>query len=369
MAGAIVQTAYGFDDSGSTFTTRNISLVGVAAGNLIVGVPSCDQAGSANISVSDGTAYTSGFTKTTVSGALVFGSQPYYRPNVNSGSHTIVTTFSVAAAFPRIRFAEVSGCATVSPLDQATGQGQTSPGTGASGVTSGNTSATTNANDFNIAFSVNATETDPGTGTMTATNSYTNSGSNLIVTISSKNVAATGVQAGTWTQSVNNARTTFVLCFKQAAGGGTTINATLATLSLTKQNATINRAFSATFQQLVLSTLTATINRIFNATKQSLILTTFQALISSGTTIAAGFQALVLSAKQAQILLSVVITATSQALVLSTKKASTLLSVIINATRQQLQLQTFQATVTGSPPTPTGKRVWTILGLPIAVRF
>lgn len=219
MSGAIVQSAYGFDDSGSTFTTRNTALAGCVAANLIDGLVACDQTGAANFTVSDGTSYTSNSAKVTVSGALVFGAQTFKLPNIGSGTHTITVTMSVASSFPRMRFAEISGCATATPLDQATGQGQTSPGTGASGVTSGNTAATTNANDFCVGWSLNATETDPGTGTMTGTNSYVNSGTNLIITLGSKNIAATGVQAFTETQSVNNARATFVDVFKQAAGG------------------------------------------------------------------------------------------------------------------------------------------------------
>lgn len=193
-------------------------LAAVVAAALLNGLTACDQAGSANMTVSDGVAFTAIGTKVTVSGALVFGAQTFYQPNVSSGSHTIAVTMSVAASFPRMRFAEESGLATTTPLDQATGQGQTSPGTGASGVTSGNTAATTNANDFCVGWSLNATETDPGTGTMTATNGYSNTGTNLIITLGSKNVAATGVQAFTETQSVNNARATFVNVFKQSAG-------------------------------------------------------------------------------------------------------------------------------------------------------
>jgi len=224
MAGAVVQTGYNVDDSGGTSTTIAVTLTGVTAGNNLV--VHGGWAGTGNTAtVSDGSAFSTADAQrndTTNNQA----SQVYVRENVGSGSHVITLTVSSAAAFRRIRAYEVSGCATASSVDKSTGQNQLSPGTGANGVSSGASAATTQANDFVMGFSQNITENDPGTGTVTAGTGFSLTGTNLIMCVESKSVAATGAQTATFTQSVNNARTTHVVAFKEAAGGGgTTVKA------------------------------------------------------------------------------------------------------------------------------------------------
>lgn len=220
MAGAIVQTGYNVDDSGASATTISVTLTGVTAGSTLVAHVGCSEVGE-SISVSDGSAFTAGGSKILDSGNNQSG-QVFYRENVGAGSHTIVATFSITTSSRRLRVAEISGLATSSSLDQSTGQAQASPGTASNGVSSGNTAATTNANDFIVGFSQNTGQADPGTGTLTAGTGFTISGSNLIMAIEGKSVAATGAQAATFTQSVNNARITHVIAFKEAAGGPTT---------------------------------------------------------------------------------------------------------------------------------------------------
>ncbi|CAB4182401.1 hypothetical protein UFOVP1077_2 [uncultured Caudovirales phage] len=217
MAGATVQSAYSVDDSGGTATTASIALTSVTAGNLLASfVGWSDGAGTITCTVSDGTAYTSGASKLT-GGTDAQASQVFYLPNAGSGTHTSVATFSSTTTFRRHRIDEYSGLATASPIDQATGQQQNTPGTGADAISSGTTSTTANANCFVVGYTQNTTEIDPGTGTLTAGSGYTIFGTNKIMGVETKSVSATGAQTATFTQSVNNSHTTHVIAFKEAA--------------------------------------------------------------------------------------------------------------------------------------------------------
>lgn len=220
MAGAIVQSGFNADDSGASSTTIAVTMTGVTAGNHLVAFAGWTDPSTVTASVSDGSAFTQTAAKVNLA-ASNQSSQVFYRENVGSGSHTITATLSLTEPFRRLRVLEVSGLATASSLDQGTGAAQGAPGTGANGVSSGASSATTNATDFVLGFSQDVTENDPGTGTMTAGTGYTISGTSITMSAESKSVAATGAQTATFTQSVNNARTTHVVAFKEASSTST----------------------------------------------------------------------------------------------------------------------------------------------------
>jgi hypothetical protein len=220
VAGAIVQSGYAVDDSGASATTIAVVLAGVTAGNHLVSFVGWTDPSTVTCTVSDGSAFSTGAAKVNLA-ASNQSSQVFYRENVGAGSHTVTATLSVTEPFRRHRVDEVSGLATASSLDQGTGQAQGAPGTGANGVSSGASSATTNATDFVLGFSQDITENDPGTGTVTAGTGYTISGTNITMSLESKSVVATGAQTATFTQSVNNARSTHVVAFKEAAASDT----------------------------------------------------------------------------------------------------------------------------------------------------
>ena len=224
--GYIVQSAYVADDSSNYSATIAASLSGVTAGNAIV---ACfgfgDSTGAVNVSnVTDNSNGMSSSsigkihdTGNTQSGAL------YYRANVESGSHTITATFDTTTPYRRIRVFEIGGVATSSIEDRSTGQTQSNVGTTTDSISSGATSATTNANDFILGITQDTGNTDPGTGTMSAGTGFTLSGSNQILSAEYKNVSSTGAQAATFTDSKNSSRITYVIALKNAASGGSTI--------------------------------------------------------------------------------------------------------------------------------------------------
>lgn len=224
MTGAVVQTGYAVDDSGATSTTIAVTLTGVVAGNTLYAHVGGTDTGAVTASVSDGSAFSAGDTKRRSTGDNQSG-WTFYRENVGAGSHTITATFSGAIDFRRLRVGELSGLATSSSKDQAVGQVQASPGTGANGISSSATAATTNANDFVIGSTQDADSANPGSGTLTAGTGYTISGTNVIMGIESKSVAATGAQTATFTQSVAGSRITHVIAFKEAS---TDVTGTLA---------------------------------------------------------------------------------------------------------------------------------------------
>lgn len=216
MAGSIVQAGYNVDDSGAGSTTIAVTLTGVSAGNhLIVHVGWSSSA--ATCSVSDGTAYTAATSDLDDTNE---DDQIFYLENVGAGSHTITATFSGSESFRRIRAYEVSGLQTSSSKDQSAGQKQASPGTGTDAVSSGASSATTNANDFVMGFSQDTADSDPGAGTISAGTGYTLFGVNRILAVESKSVAATGAQTATFTISANKTQITSVIAWKESGGGG-----------------------------------------------------------------------------------------------------------------------------------------------------
>lgn len=219
MAGAVVQSGYVVDDTGTVATTIAVTLTGVAATNLLDSHIGWGDS-SLTCTCSDGTAYQVG-AGPTPDASNNENAERFYLKNAGAGSHTVTGTISSSgAAFRRIRVAELSGLDTTAPLDKGAGQAQAAPGTGANAISSGATSATTNASDFVVGTTQCTTALDPGSGTLTAGAGYTISGTNVIMGLETLNVAATGAQTAQFTQSVANGRITHVVAYKQAAGGG-----------------------------------------------------------------------------------------------------------------------------------------------------
>ena len=245
--GYIVQSAYVADDSSNYSATIAASLSGVTAGNAIV---ACfgfgDSTGAVNVSnVTDNSNGMSSSsigkihdTGNTQSGAL------YYRANVESGSHTITATFDTTTPYRRIRVFEIGGVATSSIEDRSTGQTQSNVGTTTDSISSGATSATTNANDFILGITQDTGNADPGTGTMSAGTGFTLSGSNQILSAEYKNVSSTGAQAATFTDSKNSSRITYVIALKNAASGGSTIALTGSQVAAQAGTVTASQAVS-----------------------------------------------------------------------------------------------------------------------------
>lgn len=216
MAGSIVQNIV-VDNADTTSTTVAATINGVAAGNtLVVQVGWDDPPGTTTCTVSDGTAHTSLVAKQREATNNQAG-QLFYRFNVAANNYTVTATFSTTSDSRRIQVLEISGVTTTDPKDQATGQPQTTPGTTADAVSSGATSATTNAKTFVVGLSQDVSQLAPGTGTVTAGTGFTINGSGIILPAESKSVTVTGAQTATLTQSVNNSRITFVAALIEAA--------------------------------------------------------------------------------------------------------------------------------------------------------
>ena len=216
MAGKLVQyTAY---NSAVGVSSSAITISGVTAGSTLVVHIGWDNGGGATISsVSDGTAYTVG-DATRVDSTNTEAGAVYFLQNASAGSHTITATMSTTSSVIYLRAYEIGGVVTTGGVNQATGQVQNStsglPGTGANGVSSSATAATTAANCFVIGFSQNNSEGPPGTGTFSAGTGYLLVGTEAHMGAAYKNVTTTGAQTATFTQSVNNSRTNHVLAFE-----------------------------------------------------------------------------------------------------------------------------------------------------------
>ena len=219
MPGAIVQTAYAVNDSGSGGTTTiAVTITGVTAGNTLVAfVGNGDPAGTTTVTVSDGASYTQAgsYTRDTVNTQM---SSVFYLENAGSGSHTVTATLSSARDYRRIRVIEISGLQISSSLDGAVSAYQASPGTGTDGISAANISLNTNANNFLLGLTQNTGDVDPGSGTLSAGTNYTISGTNRILGVESRSVTSTGTYAATFTQSSNFSATTHLVQFKEAGG-------------------------------------------------------------------------------------------------------------------------------------------------------
>lgn len=217
MAGAIVQIVTNTDNPGASTIAATIS--GVAAGNHVVAVVGALLGTTATVSISDGGGGTWNNGATTTPPNAIRSTK--YSEN-RSGSITVTATFGSANwQFRAIALIEISGLATSSSLDQATGQHQ-GGATGTDSITSGNPASTTNAKDFVLGVTVNyndAPHGNTGTGFTGASGSpfWTAIGGNDL-SVESKSVSATGVYPALFTPSANGSDwDTHVLIFKEAA--------------------------------------------------------------------------------------------------------------------------------------------------------
>jgi hypothetical protein len=212
----VVQSAYIHDDTTTLGTIAN-TLSGVAPGSVLIAHVGWDNSNGATCTTSDGSNYTSNPEGKIVDTTDTEASQLFRLENAAQGSHLITATFSVAATARRMRIYEVSGVRTSGAFDQGAGLFQSSPGTGADGVSSSATSATANPNDIVLGFSQDSGELEPGTGTLSAGTGFTLCGpANLILAAEQKNVSSTGAQTATFTQNTNHARVTHVLALKRS---------------------------------------------------------------------------------------------------------------------------------------------------------
>lgn len=158
-----VQSNNGQAFSGTTVTAAFGS--NVTAGNMIV-VTIYSNKGLTSITDSLSHTYQTA-TVNTDGSTYVFGC--YYVPNITGGANTVTATLTAAHTFALLTIQEYSGCATASPLDQATFAFQTTPGTGANAITTGNVTTTTNGQ---LLFGA-CGSTEAFTATVSAGTSYT----------------------------------------------------------------------------------------------------------------------------------------------------------------------------------------------------
>lgn len=121
-----------------------------------------------------------------------------YATNITGGTTpTVTASFSGSSSFGRhLQCGEFSGLATASVLDQAAGQAQDNPGTGANAVSSGNIT-TTQADELIVAITCCFATTPPGTAgtSFTMFSAITTEDANTEYRI----VSSTGTYAGTFT--------------------------------------------------------------------------------------------------------------------------------------------------------------------------
>ena len=204
MAASVVQSSTKVNFGGAS-ATLNLSLTGVAAGNsIIVTVSAYNATAAANVTASDGTAY-SVVEGTQAGGGAGATATILYRHNVSSGNYTITVTTSAAGGnrYGWARAMEVSGLVNAAPnarmpaANGANGGTSNSPSTGAS-------SATSVANCFVVAaLSVSGGGSDAGIDTP-ATTGYTNHwvdndfNAEEAGSADYKSVTSTGAQSAAW---------------------------------------------------------------------------------------------------------------------------------------------------------------------------
>lgn len=158
--------------TGSSGTTLAISYASnVTAGSLL----SCWIYANHGISsVADSRSQTFSSAVNVTDGAT-FSLANFYYPNTTGGADTVTVTFAGAITYASLQCAEYSGVATSSPLDQATSNSQTAPGTGANAITSGNVTTTTAGQlilGWTTALTVGAGTVSAGTGFTGRTNVF-----------------------------------------------------------------------------------------------------------------------------------------------------------------------------------------------------
>lgn len=218
--------------------TATVSVVSATAGNhlrLNTRVSS-DTRSIVSVSGGAGNTWTSSGERPT--DALSNNSQElWYCENCAAGTYTVTITWdSSAASNVECFIDEFSGTATSSSLDVHTSNGAA---IGASPLSVGPSSATTNANDnvYTTAMSINGANARP----LTTPASYTTDHAGAVNAKATQfvsahlNVTSTGTQTVSWAWTGGNSAVTGILAaFKDAAGGGPTTVSTTDTATLTE---------------------------------------------------------------------------------------------------------------------------------------
>ncbi|HEX2672962.1 MAG TPA: hypothetical protein VHM25_18905 [Polyangiaceae bacterium] len=179
-----------------------------------------------------------GNTFTQVGSEIVFNASGgrarlYQCVNGAGGAGHIATIRTAAASDIGGALIEITGGATVTPLDQNGGRNDTaSPFTLAAGLT------TTQANELLLSFlagnsgSNPATHAESGIGSMTIQQQETNGATRWPWAVATKVVSATGTFNPSWTESGASNSAVFLATFKEAAAAGSTAVQSLMLLGL-----------------------------------------------------------------------------------------------------------------------------------------
>jgi hypothetical protein len=206
-------------------TTISRTLTGVQAGSTLVLHLGYDySSGTSVTSVADGggnyTLRGSAVDDTPNTGRSLV----YVRENVSAGDYTATATWSAATGFLRARLIEIRGAAA-SSFEAATGQYQSTPGTGTDAVTSGN--VTTLGTDRLILGLSQSWDNIFGavSGTISAGTSFTiGSPTQREFAYQSRSAPSAGNYAATFTLSAGSAQSTHVLAFKPLSPAPTLVD-------------------------------------------------------------------------------------------------------------------------------------------------
>ena len=201
---------------GSNTTTGNLVFVGCSWGTTNV-TPTCADSQGNTYAL-----YDKVWDATNGQGAAIF-----VAPNITGGTTpTVTVTFGGSSVPDRsIEIWERSGHTTSTPVDQHTGQLNTSPGTGTDGATSGTASTTTNADDDILGKFTDITGTSYTVSVGTSfslDHSYTTA-STQPIRLESRNVTSTGGYAATFTLGSNKRCIVHVMILKNTGGAAPTL--------------------------------------------------------------------------------------------------------------------------------------------------
>jgi len=192
---------------------------GVGAGNCVWGLATWGDATSTPTITVGGVSATILDTIRDVGNAS--SASTFILGNISGAPTSVVFTPSASATFRTVVAIEESGClAVANPTDVHTGQLQTTPGTGANILTSGN-ATTTVANDIIVGASTNETSgttVTAGTSPNAFTLRTTNAAGIPVSTEDEVIKAVAGAVAATFGQTVNNTNITLMIAIKPSSG-------------------------------------------------------------------------------------------------------------------------------------------------------
>lgn len=218
-AAATLKQVVGTCQSGGASSCNITPGVAITAGDGLVAIAGL---GSSSATLSSVTATGHTFTvldNFSVASGSSIGSA--YECNAAGGTPTITITASASTAVDVVIY-EVQGNATSACIDGHTGQGQTSPGTGANGITS-TTVTPTNNGVFFMGGTMSQCCTPPTVtaGTSVAwTNTQTVNDTQTQLTTEEFAQATAAALAATFTQSANVRATTLIVGIAPSGGGG-----------------------------------------------------------------------------------------------------------------------------------------------------